>query len=203
MKSMVREASEGEKEWLILELANTAGFRALADRPESIQSFADMLEWCAEMKLLSPAQRRQLGSLEENERDRVLRRLRSFRDAIQSLLSRLTRQRPPAKADVILVSDEIRAAMAAREMEVHRGRIVWTFGGSSPETIVLGASAISASELLASEDLHRLRECSGRDCARLYVDRSRNATRRWCSMAGCGNRAKARRHYRRSREKTE
>ena len=53
--------------------------------------------------------------------------------------------------------------------------------------------------LLASP-LGRLRRCEAPDCDWFFLDRSRNGTRRWCSMETCGNRAKARRHYERGRK---
>ncbi|MEU7422927.1 CGNR zinc finger domain-containing protein [Streptomyces sp. NPDC040750] len=46
----------------------------------------------------------------------------------------------------------------------------------------------------------RIRSCAGGDCVLHFFDTSRNGTRRWCSMAACGNRAKASRHYARSKE---
>ncbi|MBY8345022.1 CGNR zinc finger domain-containing protein [Streptomyces spinosirectus] len=45
----------------------------------------------------------------------------------------------------------------------------------------------------------RIRACSGHACVLHFYDTSRNGTRRWCSMASCGNRAKASRHYARSK----
>lgn len=61
----------------------------------------------------------------------------------------------------------------------------------------LFAPAWSAAMLLASDDRHRLKCCDG--CERLFIDRSRNRSRRWCEMEGCGNRAKVRRHRARHR----
>lgn len=46
----------------------------------------------------------------------------------------------------------------------------------------------------------RIRTCAGPACVLHFFDTSRNGTRRWCSMAACGNRAKASRHYARSKE---
>ena len=64
------------------------------------------------------------------------------------------------------------------------------FGGALP---LRGAVALSAVSLLP--DAGRVRIC--RNCRWLFLDRSRNGSRRWCDMAVCGNRQKARRHYRR------
>jgi predicted RNA-binding Zn ribbon-like protein len=46
----------------------------------------------------------------------------------------------------------------------------------------------------------RIRPCAHPDCILWFLDTSRNGTRRWCSMAACGNRAKAQRHYSRQRD---
>ncbi|MEU6577856.1 CGNR zinc finger domain-containing protein [Streptomyces sp. NPDC046805] len=46
----------------------------------------------------------------------------------------------------------------------------------------------------------RLRPCANPECRRFLLDRSKSNKGRWCSMALCGNRMKARRHYQRTRE---
>ena len=54
-------------------------------------------------------------------------------------------------------------------------------------------------DLLAQGPLERIRECPGQGtCGWLFLDLSKNASRRWCDMRVCGNRAKARRHYERT-----
>jgi predicted RNA-binding Zn ribbon-like protein len=59
-----------------------------------------------------------------------------------------------------------------------------------------------AANLLTSDDINRVGECADdRGCGYLFFDTSRNHSRRWCSMEGCGNRAKAQRHYQRKSQK--
>jgi predicted RNA-binding Zn ribbon-like protein len=58
----------------------------------------------------------------------------------------------------------------------------------------------SAAELLTSEDLGRVRRCGREGCDWLFVDSSKNRSRRWCSMEMCGSRVKSRRYYYRKRE---
>ncbi len=57
--------------------------------------------------------------------------------------------------------------------------------------------AKTATELLVSDNLTRVKRCDG--CSWLFLDTTRDARRRWCDMKLCGNRAKARRHYDRKR----
>ena len=54
-------------------------------------------------------------------------------------------------------------------------------------------------DLLATAPADRIRHCAGTGCVLWFLDTSRNGGRRWCSMAGCGNRAKAHAHYHRGR----
>jgi predicted RNA-binding Zn ribbon-like protein len=59
--------------------------------------------------------------------------------------------------------------------------------------------AVHAWQLLQNGDPSRLRQCRGEGCGWLFLDGSRNGSRVWCSSADCGNRSRARRHYRRHR----
>lgn len=68
----------------------------------------------------------------------------------------------------------------------------WADGGGRFDAI-LWPVVRRAAELLASDDVRRLRVCPGQDCGWVYVDRSRNGLRRWCDMATCGTREKTRR----------
>ena len=52
----------------------------------------------------------------------------------------------------------------------------------------------SAADLLTSEALARLRRCGNPTCSWLFIDETRNRSRRWCEMASCGNVLKVRRH---------
>ena len=67
-----------------------------------------------------------------------------------------------------------------------------------PLTALVAASAIGI--LGDRRELSRVKMCPGHRCGWLFLDETRNARRRWCSMDSCGNRAKAARHYQRSKE---
>ncbi|GAA1620371.1 CGNR zinc finger domain-containing protein [Kribbella sancticallisti] len=89
-----------------------------------------------------------------------------------------------------------------------RGRLVRRLGAGGPE---LAPEVDDPADLIAwlaaddylrllERDPTRIRACAHPDCVLHFYDVSRKANRRWCSMAGCGNRAKAARHYARSKE---
>jgi predicted RNA-binding Zn ribbon-like protein len=59
--------------------------------------------------------------------------------------------------------------------------------------------ARQAAELLVTEQRRRVHECAADDCRWLFLDTSKNRSRRWCDMKSCGNRAKVRSFYERQR----
>lgn len=83
-------------------------------------------------------------------------------------------------------------ALAGRREGLSPGR---PFGDPATPLAFEAGVALSALSLLDEGKLTRIKIC--RHCAWLFLDRSRNASRLWCDMAVCGNRQKARRHYRR------
>jgi predicted RNA-binding Zn ribbon-like protein len=74
----------------------------------------------------------------------------------------------------------------------------WTSAADGLQQVLFAVLG-SAAELLASDRVGRIRECASADCTWLFVDESRNRSRRWCDMSACGNRMKARRHYQRAK----
>jgi predicted RNA-binding Zn ribbon-like protein len=98
------------------------------------------------------------------------------------------------------LNGELRLAMA--HLALHRAgggiRLGWDAMAKDLDSL-LRPVVHSAALLVSSLDAERLRECAGPSCGWMYVDRSRNGLRRWCEMETCGARAKARRHYARSR----
>jgi predicted RNA-binding Zn ribbon-like protein len=77
------------------------------------------------------------------------------------------------------------------------GLVSWTL--SVAPSRALAVRAVLAWDALARHSPGRLRPCTNDECRLFLVDRSKANAARWCSMAVCGNRMKARRHYQRAR----
>ena len=80
---------------------------------------------------------------------------------------------------------------------IEDGRLTWTLDVAPDRE--LAVRAILAWDTLARQSPGRLRPCANEECRLFLIDRSKANAARWCSMAVCGNRMKARRHYQRSR----
>ncbi|WP_132881062.1 CGNR zinc finger domain-containing protein [Tamaricihabitans halophyticus] len=120
-----------------------------------------------------------------------IRSLRSVRGAIQDV----TRGRSPAQ---VLARQLERIALRPR---LHEGSLTWELDVPADET--LAARALLAWATINERAPGRLRPCANSECCRFLLDRSRANTAQWCSMAICGNRFKARRHYRRTRSASD
>ncbi|MFF7351554.1 MULTISPECIES: CGNR zinc finger domain-containing protein [Streptomyces] len=121
----------------------------------------------------------------------VLRHLREAREAIAAAVHGPPREAAPL-VDAVLAHGRIRARLTedgpAEEPEF-----------ADPSWGPAWLAARDYLDLLGRAP-ERIRSCSGGGCILHFFDTSRNGTRRWCSMAVCGNRAKASRHYARSKE---
>jgi predicted RNA-binding Zn ribbon-like protein len=87
---------------------------------------------------------------------------------------------------------------AALRPAINDGEIEWTV--SVPPERELAFRAILTWDSLTKNSPGRLRPCANDECHLFLIDRSKAGTARWCSMAICGNRMKARRHYQKSRD---
>lgn len=188
---------------LALDFANTAGFHALEDRAESIGTYRDLVNWSEGAGLVSRSEARKLlGRAEEDEPKtaRVLGAALVLRDTLQGLFSRTARKRPLSPATLLEFNRQLVEVMPQARVASDGDRFRWVWTKSDALDAMLRPVLRAAADLLTSESLSRLRECSGRDCSKLFLDTSRNGSRRWCSMETCGNRSKVRRHYRRHKE---
>jgi predicted RNA-binding Zn ribbon-like protein len=116
-----------------------------------------------------------------------------LRDALDPVLRAcLAGERPPAEP-LAAVQLAVRAAYAAAELDPPH----WTWPDSGPLSPVHRLAHAAAGLLTSEAELERLRCCAA--CRWLFLDHSRGAGRRWCSMADCGTEAKKRRYIERRR----
>jgi len=110
---------------------------------------------------------------------------------VRAMLQAVVRGERPAE----VLAPALRGA--ALRPAIRDDEITWTLS-VAPER-ELAVRAILTWDALAKSNPGRLRPCANDECRLFLIDHSRAGTARWCSMAICGNRMKARRHYQRSR----
>jgi predicted RNA-binding Zn ribbon-like protein len=125
--------------------------------------------------------------------------LRGLREELYALLAPLAAGAECSPARLARLNRRL-VRLPARTLTARGGRAVWRWADGSDLEKLEATILLSAAELLTSPAAARLRQCQDARCGWLFLDHSQAGRRRWCSMAGCGNRAKARRHQRRRAE---
>lgn len=188
---------------LALDFANTVGWRKRAKRAEHLRNYADLLAWAKSAGALSGPEAERLageGRRRPGATSAALRRALRLREAIYGLFSALALRAAPAAEDLRALNAALPAALSRLRIGVSENVPAWEWTGDELALDrMLWPVARSAADLLTSQHLGRVRECGDEHCGWLFLDTSRNQSRRWCSMSDCGNRAKARRHYARTR----
>lgn len=186
---------------LCLDFSNTLDWRSSDHPGESINGYADVVNWARGAGLVSDREARQLlreAAARPAEASAVVKQAVLIREAIYRVFSALAAGGKPKKADLDLLNEALAKAMAhSRIVQTSEGFIWGWEGGAAALDRLLWPVMRSAAELLNSSQLAQVRECAGEGCGWLLLDVSRNQLRRWCDMKSCGNRAKARRHYER------
>jgi predicted RNA-binding Zn ribbon-like protein len=192
---------------LALSFANTADWHAREEPEELLLDYSDLLTWGRLVGVQSATQAGVLLNIAAQDAktaEQTVARAIVLREAIYRLFVAAAHGQSLPGADLDLLNEALPAALAHRRLEATNGRAGWRWvEDSGVLDQVLWPVIYSAAELLASEELSQVGQClDDRGCGWLYLDKSRNHSRRWCSMDRCGNRAKAQRHYQRVTGKT-
>jgi predicted RNA-binding Zn ribbon-like protein len=120
----------------------------------------------------------------------------ALRESLYRILHALACADDPPLDDLEAFNRDLAASPQRQWIERTTNGFGWRVETASPTVATILAPVLwSAGALLTGPQLAQIRECANAECLWLFVDDSRNGTRRWCSMQACGNRAKARRHY--------
>jgi predicted RNA-binding Zn ribbon-like protein len=179
-----------------LELVNTLDLRFSTEPIEMLPAYGDLLRLVTQLRLLTPEQGRRLGrTVGEKDAQRVLSSTIELREALANLLYGRIEGGKPQAAQVETLEKHFHAAALHRRLSLADGQLAWTWSGAEQQPeIPLWKLAQAASELLVSSDAERVKDCGDPTCRWLFLDTSKNHTRRWCDMKTCGNRMKARRY---------
>jgi predicted RNA-binding Zn ribbon-like protein len=182
---------------LCLDFANTLEFRRTAREEEALTSFEELRRWAARVGAIEGEAAellRRSASDDPEAARRVLADARRLREAIYDVLSAVAGGMAPPTAALEALNAALKPLLSASHVSVDdRGaRLLWSGPPAALEQ-VLWPVAWSILELMLNDELSRVRECANQECHWLFVDRSRNRSRRWCDMAICGNVMKVRR----------
>ena len=189
---------------LALNLANTVSRRQDPERrKDHLGNYSNLLEFARQSQIISAKQEKELraraGREAEKARHSFGQAIR-LREGIYKVFSAVAQRNSAPASDLGTINEFAVQALRHRILKCNNGgyRWEWRADAKNPLDRLLWPIAQAAADLLTSDELPLVRMCEAGDCEWLFLDRSRNRSRRWCDMNSCGNREKARRHYRRT-----
>jgi len=171
---------------------------------EWLATGTDLLTWLEQANLIDveTAARFRADKAAAAQLDVVAKGARALREWLRALVRRHAGRPLTATAEtelgplnLLLAGDKSYARVAGgpEGLAVQRLRR-W----ETPEELLQPIAAAIA-DLVCQADFRLIRACEGHDCTLMFLDRTKAHARRWCSMALCGNRAKAAAHRARKR----
>ena len=179
-----------------LDFVNTLDDRYASGGPrELLPGYADLLRFCRQAAVLTQIQSNRLSALPKASREKSLASAIELRELLARIFYRLVEGRAPANEDRIALERWAAACARRRELRWGNGRLQWAWKAldADPDTPAM-LLAEDALKLITADPPARLHTCASGTCRWLFLDTSKNRTRRWCDMKICGNRAKARRY---------
>ena len=196
-----KETPEIEKVKLCLDFVNTVDWRNSNTRKkEMLRDFFALISWSRKNGILEDKTVQILfkNALKQpNKAKQVYEKAIELRELLFRLFSSMATTGQTSSHDLSIFNKYLADSMGKSCcLTPSDNGFVWSCcSGTDSMDLFLDPIIKSAADLLVSSELKRVKQCADDACGWLFMDKSRNNSRRWCSMKDCGNRAKAHRHY--------
>lgn len=188
----------------LLDYLNTCDGRrpgtSLPEIYDRLSSLEDVVHWYLHAGLIEPEEHGYLVQLVDDaswHRVTAFNQLIAFRESLYQLLLPVALGQSVDQERLDELNEMLASTCARRLLVPTPLGAVWRWRRSNTlEEMIAGfiaRMAVQAASLLTSSDLVRLKVCAMPDCDWLFLDTSKNGSRRWCQMNVCGAREKARR----------
>ncbi len=188
---------------LCLDYANTLDNRTDVHPQELLNSYNDLVLWSQQADVLTEQEARRLlekAARSPTEASRVLQRAVAIREAIFGIFKQVAEDESPEDEDLITLSAMVAEAQKHAQIVPNTNGFRWDWVDKRSDLdCMLWPVVRSAADFLTSDELDTVRVCASDSCNWLFIDTSKNHSRRWCNMKSCGNREKARRFYTRKK----
>jgi predicted RNA-binding Zn ribbon-like protein len=193
------------REATCLDYANTRMNRGHAVPVERLGGWANLLDWIAGASLVSAdaaTELRAWAGAHPDQAATLFTAAIALREVVYRVFHAVACGAPVMEADLAALNLALAEAPPRSRLARLEGAYAWRVEHASLTAPALLAPVLwSAADLLVQAPHRRIRQCANPQCLWLFIDASKNGTRRWCDMAACGNRAKAHRHYLRSKQR--
>jgi len=189
---------------LCLDFVNTLDWRGTDTPQEFLHTFHDLVIWSRHAGIATKAETSQLlrlaGQAGSNA-GQVLNRAIRLRETIYRLFSAAIAGHDPVEEDLNFFNQNL--SLSTKGLKITRTSDGYRWDNTLNKRQldwILNPIIRSAADILVSDELKKVKACADPACGWLFIDISRNRSRRWCDMQDCGNRAKASRFYKRKQD---
>jgi predicted RNA-binding Zn ribbon-like protein len=188
-----------------LEFTNTVNDHASEQPGETLFKYEDILAWAKRVGLLRAEQTDRLvhkAAGRPEEAAAIFTKSLELREAIYRIFVAKTKGKSPAQEDLAILNSVLSPLIGGAQLMHHAGKFEWQWNfDENALEMPLWLSALSAVDLMTSDYYQWVGQCADEDgCGWLFVDTSKNHSRRWCDINDCGNRAKQRRYQKRAQK---
>ena len=191
--------------WLCLDFLNTNARYLISGPDERFRSYGFVVSWAWQSGLMTESEAQELvqeATSRQAEADAILERTIALRETLYRIFTSLARGRQAEADDLAFFNRTLAEVMTHARIERTEHGFAWGWTGADGALdAFLWPVVRSAADLLVADELRRLRLCDGDRCGFMFLDKSKNQNRRWCEPELCGNRARVRNHYHRSRRR--
>ena len=188
---------------LSLDFVNTVNWRNRNEPDELLKTSQDLIRWGLETDILSEPETDKMNHWAHKNKstaDNVLVQAKDLRESLHHIFKGIIEGNEPNENDLNVINYELSEMLTHLQLSYSKNQFKLEIEKDNTLDYVIWHIVRSASKLLTSDKLDRVKECEDDECGWLFIDESKNRSRRWCSMEDCGNRNKARRHYRSTRK---
>jgi predicted RNA-binding Zn ribbon-like protein len=186
----------------VFDFTNTINNRNSAQQHDYLADYEQVLLWNAKVGLLTPERISLLSRYaaeHRSESELALLKAKHAREILYQLFSSIGKHQTVDSHTLNAFNEILAACFGKLKVDITVAGPSVNFTGQTvsldePVCIIMK----SAYDILTNEDFTRLKECPS--CGWLFIDRTKNAKRRWCDMKVCGSRDKAKRYYHRKSE---
>jgi predicted RNA-binding Zn ribbon-like protein len=185
----------------VINFINTIDWRGREPPSDYLKNYTDLIDWGGYAGLLSEAQVNELKEMAKKspeEATKAFNEAIQFREASYRILNQISNGHEIKPVDKERLDQETRHMLShlALNLDTKKLELQDELELSSLLLILVKDMV----DLLTSDELVRVKRCSSDECGWLFIDTSKNNSRKWCQMRACGNREKARRFYQRSQQ---
>jgi predicted RNA-binding Zn ribbon-like protein len=188
---------------LCLDFVNTLDWRGTDTPQEFLNTIDDLVVWCRHAGITRKEEDQNLHRLaarQGSNAGKVLTRAIKLRETIYRLFSAAVSGLDPAQKDLDFFNENLSLSMKDSKITRTQDGYRWENTGDKQQLEwILNPIIRSAVDILVTAELKKVKACADPACGWLFIDVSRNRSRRWCDMQDCGNRAKASRFYRKKK----